>query len=62
MAIDISYDALQVKPQVMLLCGEDLVESFLKPGVWKPEQLDAIFKDHGVVCISRCILTLDDLC
>jgi len=37
----------------MLLCGEDLVDSFLKPGVWKPEQVEAIFKDHGVVCISR---------
>jgi len=43
----------QVTTRAMLLCGEDLVDSFLKPGVWKPEQVEAIFKDHGVVCISR---------
>lgn len=38
----------------MLLCGSDLVESFLQPGVWKPDQLRAILEDHGVVCITRC--------
>ena len=38
----------------MLLCGSDLVNSFLRPGVWKPEHLRSIFEEHGVVCISRC--------
>lgn len=42
--------------RVMLLCGADLVESFAKPGVWKPEQLEAILHDHGVICISRFLL------
>jgi hypothetical protein len=42
----------------MLLCGADLVESFLKPGVWKPEQVDAIFREHGVVCISRSLVLI----
>ena len=37
----------------MLLCGSDLVDSFLQPGVWKPDQLRSIFEEHGVVCISR---------
>ena len=41
-------------PRVMLLCGADMVESFLAPGVWKPEHLRAILgDDHGVVCIAR---------
>ena len=37
----------------MLLCGSDLVESFMRLGRWKPEHLRAILDDHGVVCISR---------
>ncbi len=38
----------------MLLCGADMVESFLAPGVWRPEHLRAILgDDHGVVCIAR---------
>jgi len=41
-------------PRVMLLCGADMVESFLAPGVWRPEHLRAILgDDHGVVCIAR---------
>lgn len=47
---------LQQPVQVMLLCGSDLVESFLKPGVWKPDHLEAILRDHGVVCITRYAL------
>ncbi|XXG50577.1 hypothetical protein AAC387_Pa02g4562 [Persea americana] len=37
----------------MLLCGSDLLESFSVPGVWIPEQVRAICRDHGVVCIHR---------
>ncbi|XXG50576.1 hypothetical protein AAC387_Pa02g4562 [Persea americana] len=41
------------KLKVMLLCGSDLLESFSVPGVWIPEQVRAICRDHGVVCIHR---------
>lgn len=44
---------LQGKLQTKLLCGSDLVESFLRPGVWNPDQLKSILEEHGVVCISR---------
>ena len=41
-------------PRVMLLCGADMVESFLAPGVWRPEHLRTILgDDHGVVCVAR---------
>lgn len=39
--------------QVMLLCGADLLESMCKEGVWKPEHVEAILKDNGVVCLVR---------
>ncbi|KAM3223738.1 hypothetical protein ACQJBY_057231 [Aegilops geniculata] len=39
--------------KVMLLCGSDLLESFSMPGVWIPDQVRAICKDFGVVCIRR---------
>ena len=37
----------------MLLCGADMVESLVIPGVWRPEHVRAILADHGVVCIDR---------
>lgn len=39
--------------RVMLLCGADLLESFVNPGVWIPDQVKAICQDYGIVCISR---------
>ncbi|KAI3955876.1 hypothetical protein MKW98_006236 [Papaver atlanticum] len=39
--------------KVMLLCGSDLVESFCVPGVWIPEQIRALCRDYGIVCIRR---------
>ncbi|XP_018454591.2 nicotinamide/nicotinic acid mononucleotide adenylyltransferase isoform X2 [Raphanus sativus] len=39
--------------KVMLLCGSDLLQSFCTPGVWIPEQVKAICKDYGIVCIRR---------
>lgn len=39
--------------RVMLLCGGDLLESFATPGVWRPEQLQQIFRNHGVVVVTR---------
>ncbi|KAL3687159.1 hypothetical protein R1sor_013468 [Riccia sorocarpa] len=42
-----------VKVRVMLLCGADLVESFTTPGVWIPDQVQTLCREHGIVCISR---------
>ncbi|KAF9589458.1 hypothetical protein IFM89_023873 [Coptis chinensis] len=39
--------------RVMLVCGSDLLESFSIPGVWIREQVRAICRDYGVVCIRR---------
>ncbi|XP_028768721.1 nicotinamide/nicotinic acid mononucleotide adenylyltransferase isoform X2 [Neltuma alba] len=39
--------------KVMLICGSDLLHSFGIPGVWIPEQVKAICKDFGIVCIRR---------
>ncbi|KAI3983055.1 hypothetical protein MKX01_035336 [Papaver californicum] len=38
---------------IMLLCGSDLLESFCLPGVWIPEQIRALCRDYGIVCIRR---------
>lgn len=40
-------------PQVMLLCGEDLLQSFCKPGTWREQDIPTIFNEHGVVCVAR---------
>lgn len=37
----------------MLLCGADLLESMCVEGVWKPEHVEGILKDNGVVCLVR---------
>ncbi|KAJ9672413.1 hypothetical protein PVL29_025863 [Vitis rotundifolia] len=39
--------------KVMLVCGSDLLESFGIPGFWIVEQVMAICRDYGVVCIRR---------
>ncbi|XP_027127329.1 nicotinamide/nicotinic acid mononucleotide adenylyltransferase [Coffea arabica] len=39
--------------KVMLICGSDLVESFSTPGVWIRDQVEAICRDFGLVCIRR---------
>ncbi|KAF0983218.1 hypothetical protein FDP41_010283 [Naegleria fowleri] len=41
------------KVRIMLLCGADLLESFVKPGVWIPEQVEYILSTYGVCCIER---------
>jgi len=37
----------------MLLCGEDLLLSFLKPGVWSWDDVVSILRNYGVVCVKR---------
>lgn len=39
--------------KIMFVCGSDLLRSFGLPGVWIPDQVRAICKDYGVVCIRR---------
>ncbi|KAL0029258.1 hypothetical protein WJX79_006000 [Trebouxia sp. C0005] len=45
----------QISRQVtsVLVCGADVLESFVTPGVWVEEQVRQILNDHGVVCITR---------
>ncbi|XP_061457468.1 nicotinamide/nicotinic acid mononucleotide adenylyltransferase 1 [Rhineura floridana] len=40
-------------PQLKLLCGTDILESFGVPKLWKPEDITEIMTNHGMVCISR---------
>ncbi|NWV42866.1 NMNA1 adenylyltransferase, partial [Grantiella picta] len=40
-------------PQVKLLCGSDMLESFGIPNLWKLEDIAEIVEKHGLVCISR---------
>ncbi|NWR29701.1 NMNA1 adenylyltransferase, partial [Tachuris rubrigastra] len=40
-------------PQVKLLCGSDVLESFGIPDLWKLEDITEIVEKHGLVCISR---------
>ncbi|KAF9587010.1 hypothetical protein IFM89_020522 [Coptis chinensis] len=53
--------------RVMLVCGSDLLESFSIPGVWIREQVRAICRDYGVVCIRRAgkdiesVISADDI-
>ncbi len=37
--------------QVVLLCGEDLLESMARPGAW--HRPDYILEHYGVVCVAR---------
>ncbi|XP_053136852.1 nicotinamide/nicotinic acid mononucleotide adenylyltransferase 1 [Hemicordylus capensis] len=46
---------LEIKgiPQLKLLCGTDVLESFQIPNLWKPEDITEIVANHGMVCITR---------
>ncbi|CAD7704915.1 unnamed protein product [Ostreobium quekettii] len=50
-AVDASGQPVPV--QVMLLCGTDLLESFVRPGVWRPGDVEHILVTHGVACVLR---------
>lgn len=41
-------------PQLMLLCGADVLESFGIPNMWKQEDIAEIVGCYGLVCITRC--------
>lgn len=38
---------------VKLLCGGDVLESFAVPGLWKPEHMEEIVRDFGMVVCTR---------
>ncbi|XP_030279837.1 nicotinamide/nicotinic acid mononucleotide adenylyltransferase 1 [Sparus aurata] len=40
-------------PQLMLLCGADVLESFGIPNMWKQEDIAEIVGRFGLVCITR---------
>ncbi|XP_010890060.2 nicotinamide/nicotinic acid mononucleotide adenylyltransferase 1 [Esox lucius] len=40
-------------PQLKLLCGADVLESFSVPNLWKPEDIAEIVGRYGLVCITR---------
>ena len=40
-------------PQLMLLCGADVLESFGVPNLWKAEDITEIVGRYGLVCITR---------
>ncbi|KAJ7401269.1 Nicotinamide/nicotinic acid mononucleotide adenylyltransferase 1 [Pitangus sulphuratus] len=47
------WESSQSVPQVKLLCGSDMLESFGIPNLWKLEDITEIVEKHGLVCISR---------
>ncbi|XP_048028833.1 nicotinamide/nicotinic acid mononucleotide adenylyltransferase 1-like [Megalobrama amblycephala] len=52
--IDFSFNTKGDTPQLKLLCGADVLESFAVPNLWKPEDIEEILGRYGVVCITRC--------
>jgi len=36
-----------------LVCGSDLLDSFSTPGLWSPEDVKGIMKEHGLACVTR---------
>ncbi|XP_062316271.1 nicotinamide/nicotinic acid mononucleotide adenylyltransferase 1 isoform X1 [Osmerus eperlanus] len=40
-------------PQLMLLCGADVLESFGVPNLWKADDITEIVGRYGLVCITR---------
>ncbi|XP_054633022.1 nicotinamide/nicotinic acid mononucleotide adenylyltransferase 1 [Dunckerocampus dactyliophorus] len=49
-----SHHNKRVGPQLMLLCGADVLESFGIPNLWKQEDIAEIVGRFGMVCITRC--------
>ena len=39
--------------RILLLCGDDLIESFNTPGLWAPEDIERIVSAFGIVVLSR---------
>nr|XP_043895032.1 nicotinamide/nicotinic acid mononucleotide adenylyltransferase 1-like isoform X1 [Solea senegalensis] len=48
-----SHQKMRDGPQLMLLCGADVLETFGVPNLWKQEDIVEIVGYHGLVCITR---------
>uniref|UniRef100_A0A4W6CGT3 Nicotinamide-nucleotide adenylyltransferase n=1 Tax=Lates calcarifer TaxID=8187 RepID=A0A4W6CGT3_LATCA len=48
-----SHQKRRDSPQLMLLCGADVLESFGIPNMWKQEDIAEIVGRFGLVCITR---------
>lgn len=53
MMINSVLSACSDGPQLMLLCGADVLESFGIPNMWKEEDIVEILGRYGLVCITR---------
>nr|XP_009672387.1 PREDICTED: nicotinamide mononucleotide adenylyltransferase 3 isoform X1 [Struthio camelus australis] len=42
-----------VLPELKLLCGADILQTFKTPNLWKEEHIKEIVEKFGLVCISR---------
>ena len=51
--LDVEYKDNLPVPRVMLLCGADLLLSFVTPGLWATKDLNEILEKNGIVVISR---------
>lgn len=51
--INSSLSSCSDGPQLMLLCGADVLESFEVPNLWKQEDVAEIVGRYGLVCITR---------
>ncbi|XP_042295428.1 nicotinamide/nicotinic acid mononucleotide adenylyltransferase 1-like isoform X2 [Sceloporus undulatus] len=40
-------------PQVKMLCGADVLESFSVPNLWKAEDIKEIINSYGLVCVTQ---------
>ncbi|KFV80861.1 Nicotinamide mononucleotide adenylyltransferase 3, partial [Struthio camelus australis] len=42
-----------ILPELKLLCGADILQTFKTPNLWKEEHIKEIVEKFGLVCISR---------
>lgn len=42
-----------VRPDIFLLCGTDLLDSFNTPNLWAEDDMDRILGHYGLVCVQR---------
>lgn len=48
-------------PRTVLVCGGDVVESMAKPDVWDQELLEKLLCDHGVACVVRSGVCIENV-
>lgn len=49
----LKYYETKYGKNITLLCGSDLLESFLIPGLWADDHIEEILRCYGVVCVPR---------